>query len=298
MNDALIVSLLSAVPKNPAARAMGGAARTRLPRFLHRALVRWFVRKYGVDLSECKGTIDDFDTLADFFVRELKEGVRTIDPSPDVLVSPVDATVHTVGEIQGNSFVQAEGRLSGVGKLIGVGDPRTPGVSPEEATRYDGGSFTVLYLSPKDYHRVHTPREGRVVGYRYLPGQLWPVFAAATARVADLFAVNERMVYQIETDMGLITEVLVGAFGVGHMSSSICDVRTNTTGLGAVVNMDPHVDLPRAAEIGRFELGSTVILLMAPNQVEWLIKPGQPVRLGQPIARRRRDPEVLETEEV
>ncbi|MCB9777256.1 MAG: phosphatidylserine decarboxylase [Alphaproteobacteria bacterium] len=285
MNDALIVKVLSAVPKNPTARFMGRTARLRLPRFLHRALVGWFVRKYRVDLSECQGGVEDFDSLAHFFVRPLKPGMRPVDPRPDVLVSPVDAKVHTFGTIQGGRFLQADGVDASVAELIGVGDPRAPGASSLSAERFEGGAYAVLYLSPRDYHRVHTAREGRVTEVRYLPGTLWPVFAAATREVPGLFGKNERLAFTFDTDLGAVVEVMVGAFGVGRMTTVIGDVVTNDPAHGNDVVLEHPVALDRAAELGRFELGSTVILLFEPGRVEWQVEPGQPVQLGQPIAR-------------
>lgn len=286
MNDALIVSMLSIVPKNPVARGMGGASRIRLPAWLHRAVVRWFVGKYGVDLSECVGDVDDFPTLAEFFVRPLKEGVRPVDMDPDVVVSPVDARAHTFGRIEGGMFLQADGKPARVAQLLGADDPRLPGLGADIADRYEGGEYAVLYLSPKDYHRVHTPLEGTVAGWRYLPGQLWPVFPAATRKVDGLFGRNERMLFELDTPFGRVAEVMVGAFGVGRMSSSVTDLVTNTGGRSVDAPLDPPLPIERAGEIGRFHLGSTVILLFEPGRIEWTLEPGQVVRLGRPIARR------------
>ncbi len=273
MKDALIVSVLSVVPKNSAARGMGHLARLRLPAWLHRLIVTGFVRKYRVDLSECEGGVDDFPTLADFFVRALKPGMRPIDPRPEVLCSPVDAVVHTVGSIQGGAYGQADGVYASVAELLGR----------DEAPEYEGGSFAILYLSPRDYHRVHTPCAGRVRRLRYLPGQLWPVFPVATRRVEGLFGRNERLVFEIESEVGTVVEAMIGAFGVGRMSTTIHPLVTNQS--GAAQDLELDVPIERCAELGRFELGSTVILVLPPGRVEWTIKPGEAVRLGRPIAR-------------
>ncbi|MCK6503739.1 archaetidylserine decarboxylase [Myxococcota bacterium] len=281
MKDALIVTALSVVPKNPVARLMGRTARLRLPGWLHRAVVGWFVRKYRVDLSECQGQLQDFPTLADLFVRPLRPGVRPIDPRPEVLVSPVDARVHTLGTVAGGRFAQADGIDASVAELVGPG-----GVdAAPDARRYEGGSYAILYLSPRDYHRVHTPRAGTVSWLRYLPGTLWPVFPAATRKVEGLFGRNERLVFRIDTDLGPILQVMVGAFGVGRMTTVVSDITTNTDGLPADRALTPAPSLDRCAELGRFELGSTVILLLEPGKVEWTVQPGDPVRLGRPIAR-------------
>ena len=283
MKDALIVTLMSVVPKNHVARWMGFGARLRLPRFAHRLLTRWYVHHYKVDLGECVGGIEDFDCLADFFVRGLKPGVRPVDAAAGVLVSPVDARVHTFGLIEGGRFQQAEGRWCSVGELLGVGDPRAP-ADPAEAARFEGGSYAVLYLSPQDYHRVHTPTEGQIGSYRYLPGKLWPVFAAATRKVESLFARNERLVFHLDSPMGRVAEVMVGAFGVGRMSTVLGPLLTNTGHPGGLLEVVPPRSFERAEELGRFELGSTVILLAEPGRIEWRLTPGAKVKLGEVIA--------------
>lgn len=274
MKDALIVTALSVVPKNSAARGMGHLARLRLPAWLHRFIVTRFVRKYRVDLSECEGGIDDFASLADFFVRALKPGVRPIDPRPEVLCSPVDAVVHTVGTIEGGAYAQAEGAYASVAELLGR----------DSAPEYEGGSFAILYLSPRDYHRVHTPCAGTVRRLRYLPGQLWPVFPVATRRVEGLFGRNERLVFEIDSDFGTVVEAMIGAFGVGRMSTTVDPLITNQS--GPAQNLELQATVERCGELGRFELGSTVILVLPPGQVEWTIRPGEAVRLGRPIARK------------
>ena len=119
MNDALIVSLLSVVPKNRGARLIGAGARLRLPRFAHRMLLRWFVRKYAVDQSESQGTVDDFDSLSHCCVRTRKPGMRPIDEVEDILVSPVDGKAHTFGRIENGLFLQADGRPASVAELVG-----------------------------------------------------------------------------------------------------------------------------------------------------------------------------------
>ena len=213
-------------------------------------------------------------------------GVRPVEADPDILVSPVDAVVHTFGAIHKGNFLQYDGKPSSVPALLGGGDPRLPDLHPDLAARYEGGSFAVLYLSPKDYHRVHSPEAGRITTIRYLPGMLWPVFPAATRKIDNLFARNERLVFELETErFGTIAEVMVGAFGVGRMSTLLDPIITNTG--GAEVALKPQATVERAGEIGRFEMGSTVILCLEPGRIEWTIKPGQPVRLGRPIARRR-----------
>jgi len=254
---------------------MGFGARLHLPRFAHRWLLRWFVRNYGVDLTESEGTIDDFESLSQFFVRALKPGTRPIDDTPGVLVSPVDGRAHSLGQVDDGQFLQAPGRPSPVAALVGEA----------EATRFEGGSYAVLYLAPPDYHRVHAPVEGTVGALDYRAGTLWPVFPAATRKVDDLFARNERLVFHMDTTAGHMAIVMVGAFGVGRIANVFDPHRTNTGRKPDRTEMSPAVRVERGAEIGRFELGSTVILLCEPGRVDWTMEAGQVLRLGRPIGK-------------
>jgi phosphatidylserine decarboxylase len=278
LNDALIVSLLSAVPKRRTARCMGLATRLRLPGFAHRWLVRWFVRTYKVDLSESMGEVDDFESLSHFFVRALRPGLRPIDPDSDVIVSPVDAKAHTFGQIEDGMYMQAPNRPSTVEKLVGE----------DMAKRFEDGSYAVLYLSPPDYHRVHVPADSQIQSLTYRPGSLWPVFAAATRKVDDLFGKNERLVFECDTPAGPMALVMVGAFGVGRILNVLDHYKTNADHQPEHRPVSPARSLTKGEEIGRFELGSTVILLFGKDAVDWTMEADQILRLGRPIAKIRR----------
>ncbi len=268
MNDALVVSLLSVVPKGLGSRLQGAAGRLGLTRHL----IAWYADTYGVDTSEMVGTIDDYASLQDFFVRPLKEGARPICQDPEALVSPSDSKATFFGK------VKDDGRLP---EAAGVDFSVTELVGGDE--RYAGGQFAILYLSPKDYLRVHHPADATVVGWRYSPGAFWPVFPAAVERIEDLFANNERLTIFVEGDFGRIAVVLVAAYGVGRMTTTHGDIITNTDGVArSEQRSDPVV---RGDELGRFNLGSTVILVTEPGAVEWELEAGQDVRVGQRIAR-------------
>lgn len=273
MNDALVVSLLSAVPKNATARAMGASTRVRLPRSAHRMLIHWFARTYGVDLDECDRPLDDYATFSDFFVRSLKDGARNVDAAPDIAVSPVDGRMHTQGLVEGGQFLQSDGKPASVAELLG-GD----------ATRFEGGSYAVIYLAPHNYHRVHVPVDGKLQRYDYKPGKLWPVFPAATVKVPELFGRNERLVFWLGLPAGALTLAMVGAFGVGRMTTPFGPVITNTGAPAEDVAVDAQVT--RGQELGHFGLGSTVILVAEPGVIEqWEVAPGNEVRMGQRLAR-------------
>jgi phosphatidylserine decarboxylase len=267
VRDALIVSLFSLLPRRRTARTMGRLARSRPSRWATSA----FVRAYGVDLSEATGTVDDYPTLEALFTRSLKPEVRPIDSAPDAMVSPVDGTVASVGRTNGGKIEVAPGRFMKIADLLG------------EAT--DGErDVAVLYLSPKDYHRVHMPREGRIARWRYRPGTLWPVFPPAVRTVDGLFEGNERAIVEIATDRGPLHLVMVGAFGVGRITLSFCDLLTNTRGRAREEAPSPAPALARGALFGTFHLGSTVILCSAPGTWTWSIRAGDRVKFGAKIA--------------
>lgn len=272
MRDGLVIGFLSVLPRRRVSRLMGWAARRRLPRWLLRAFLRWYVPHYGVNLDEAAGTLDDYETIVAFFTRRLKDGVRPVCADAGAVVSPCDGLVNAIGRIEQGRLPQAADLDYAVADLLG-GDER-----------YEGGDFAVIYLSPKDYHRVHSPVDGRVIAYRYRPGRLWPVFAAATRRIRDLFARNERLVARVATaSQGEVAVVMVGAFGVGRMAVEFADLITNTGAPAADVDLAEPFAVARAGELGRFEMGSTVVLVFEPGQVEWEAKPGDVVRLGERI---------------
>lgn len=275
MKDALIISALSVVPQHWGSFINGWFARLPVARAIHHAVIRWYCRRYKVDMDAFAGRIEDYDTLADFFVRPLAEGQRPVDYDPAALVSPADARAAAFGSLDGHQLPDDAGMKLDIQEML-------------DDDRYRDGEYAVLYLSPRDYHRVHYPREGRVVGWRYLPGRLWPVFPYATKKVENLFAVNERLVVRLETPgAGEIAVVLVGAYGVGRMTASFSDLVTNTGGSARDETPAAPIPVARGEELGRFNLGSTVVLVAPKGSLEWDLPLGEVVQVGQPIARLR-----------
>jgi phosphatidylserine decarboxylase len=273
VRDALIISALSVLPKKPLARLMGKLNRIRWMKTIQKWILQRYISWYQVNAEECEGTLDDYPSLAEFFVRALKPGARPIDSSPDILISPVDGRVYSIGTVKEDRIPQSPKRSFSVSTLLGGGN-------------FDGCFYAVLYLSPKDYHRVHAPRSGKITRMCYQPGNLWPVFPAATQNIDNLFAQNERLTSFFETDQGNIALVMVGAFGVGRMRVVYDALLTNEPGLEKVQDRTVEgVFLERGAELGRFEMGSTVILVLPPGNVEWLVQAGEPVKLGMGLAR-------------
>lgn len=280
MKDALLIGTLGLVPKNLLSRAVGAAAHARLPSPITRASVKWFVSSYGIDMDEAEHPISAYRTVGELFTRRLKPGARPIDRRPGFAVSPADGHISNWGRIEDGELIQAKGRTYAVADLLR---------DRNEGERFAHGSWVTVYLSPRDYHRVHHPVEGRIVASRYVPGHLWPVNDAAVSRVEDLFCVNERIITYVDSPIGEVASVMVGATSVGYMTMAYDDEVVANRGLPAVHKLyDGGLPVARGDEQGVFRLGSTVVVLFAdPDVVPEDLQPDQPIRMGEAIARRR-----------
>jgi phosphatidylserine decarboxylase len=279
MNDRLFIGALRLLPKNALSRLVGRLTDARLPGALLRPAMRAFARRYRIDLSECP-PLGTYPTFGQFFARPVLPGRRPVAPGEAVVVSPVDAVVSETGLATAGRLIQAKGIDYRVGALLG--DPGLAGA-------FEGGAWATLYLSPQDYHRIHFPLGGRVTGWRYVPGELWPVNAASVRTVPGLFTVNERLVTLLDTPLGRVAVVAVGATVVGRVRAAY-DPGVPTTdqpGAEGVRGHDYAAPLPveKGGELGAFEMGSTVILLFEPGRVrlEARLVPGARVRVGEAI---------------
>lgn len=257
---------------------MGRLADLRGPAPLVQSAIRTFVRVYGVELNEAVIPATGFDSFDAFFTRALKNGAREVDQRPDVVVSPADGRIEDLGVIERHSRFLVKGYEYEVGELLGA---------PEEAELFRGGTFFIVYLSPRDYHRVHAPVDGRVRRARHVGGTLYPVNSIGLTHVPKLFARNERVVTVQSSRFGQTATVMVGAIGVGRISVSY-DARI-TTNRGPVAGTLDYKErgpaLARGGEIGRFHLGSTAIVLLGPeHSFNFVVEPGTHVRMGQAIA--------------
>ncbi len=250
-------------------RLVGWATDRRVPRFLRRTVYGGFARYAGADLSEVRLAIDDFPSLGAFFVRELKPGLRPIDPDPDALVSPVDGTVQTVCAIERGTILQAKGRPYSVAELCG---------GLEAGLELEGGAAWTIYLSPRDYHRIHAPVQARLEAARWIDGDRYSVAPKVLDR-RRVLDVNERCVLRLASAHGTFLLVLVGAMNVGRIR--VVGVPPSY----APEPVRPGSRFERGAELARFEMGSTIVLV-APRGVASPIEglaPGQGVRLGARI---------------
>ncbi|HSP18231.1 MAG TPA: archaetidylserine decarboxylase [Myxococcaceae bacterium] len=230
-----------------------------------------------MDMTEAELDLRGYRRFSDFFSRGLRPGARTVDPGQGAVVSPVDGVVSQAGTLDAGSCPQAKGIHFPVEKLLD---------DAELAERFaNGGAYTTLYLSPRDYHRVHAPVEGSIVSSRYLPGELWPVNPPTVRNRDALFCLNERLVTVMDTAVGRCAVVKVGATCVGRIRAAYDDRLTHAGQAAGLRTYFPPKPVPRGAELGRFEMGSTVILLFEPGRVVWdaAMRPGAVVRMGQRI---------------
>ena len=270
------------LPHQLLSRVIRRATRWRM-RWWKDPLISLFIRHFRVDMSSAEHpAASDYPDFNSFFTRSLQPGARPLPDMPEAITSPVDGCVSEAGDITGGRLIQAKGRDYSLTTLLG-GDA-------ERAAPYQGGKFVTLYLSPRDYHRIHMPVDGRLLETTYVPGRLFSVAPHTVRAIPGLFSRNERLVTLFDTPAGPMAMVFVGAIFVSCMET-VWDGVVNPS-LGHALETRrygtpgyPPVDLERGAEAGRFNMGSTVILAYGPGRVNWSndLKPGLPVRMGQEL---------------
>ncbi len=280
LGDRAFVGMQYLLPQQLLSRAMHWLARLRVG-IVKNLAIRAFMRFYPVNLAEAEHAEPaDYGSFNEFFTRRLKPGARRVDPAPDAVVSPVDGGVSQAGALNAGQLLQAKGIGYGAGALL-AGDA-------DLAAQFDDGAFATLYLAPWHYHRIHMPLAGTLRSARYVPGDLFSVNSVTAASVPGLFARNERIVCHFDTVAGPMAVVLVGALFVGSMSLSWAG-EVNAVRRRRIVELpahDPIIALDKGAELGCFNMGSTVILLFARDRVRLLpgLEPGRAVRMGERLA--------------
>ncbi len=280
MSDRLFVSLQYVLPKKALTQLAGALASLR-GGVLTTRFIRWFVGRYGVNMSEAANPdIASYPTFNEFFSRPLKAGARPLAQAD--LISPVDGAISQFGPIRQDQIFQAKGHSYSTRALVG-GDAAL-------AARFQDGHFATLYLSPKDYHRIHMPCEGRLTRMIYVPGDLFSVNPATARGVPGLFARNERVVCVFESAHGPFVLTLVGATIVGSMAT-VWHGLVNPPRSATVREWrydDQHIVLKQGDEMGRFLLGSTVVMLFPKGPLTfnptWAA--AKPIRMGEVMAQR------------
>jgi len=267
-------------PAGVYSRVVGRASRIALPGPLRRPAIGAFARAVGADLDEPQLELEGYGSLGEFFARRLRAGARPVDDAVDAVVAPADGLITAAGFADHGALFQAKGRAYQLEELL---------ADVELAHELRGGAYVTVYLSPRDYHRVHTPVAGQLLGWSYVPGARWPVGPRFVERVPSLYARNERAVARIETDAGPAAVVMVAAIGVGNLwLGHVGDGGLETSALrrhGEHRRIDcvPAAALARGDELGAFLLGSTVIAVLPPGAGQFTVGIGDRVRCGQRI---------------
>ncbi len=269
--------LFFSTPHHAISRVVYLLTRLRGPQV--KPMIKWFVERYGVDMSEAEEPeIGYYQTFNEFFIRPLRHGIRPIAPGENTLACPCDGTVSQAGEVRAGAIMQAKGR--GYSALDLLGGDKTA------AADFANGRFATLYLAPHDYHRVHMPLDANLTRMIHVPGRLFSVAEWTVEEIPRLFARNERLVCLFDTAAGPFAMVLVGAINVSAIETVWSGLVIPPRGKKTSEYDYRHTrkEISKGDEMGRFNMGSTVILLTG-NNVQWLphIGAGQKVKMGQLI---------------
>ncbi len=280
MKDTLFILLQHLLPQHLLSRLVGCLAECRTP-WVKNLFINWFRKRYQVDMSQAlEPNPEAYEHFNAFFTRALKADARPLDTEEGAILSPADGAISQLGPIEHGRIFQAKGRSYGLSTLLGG--------SPEHAAPFINGSFATVYLSPRDYHRVHMPVTGTLRETVYIPGDLYSVNQVTAAGVDNLFARNERLVAIFDTEYGPMAMVLVGAMIVAGIETvwngQVAPSSKRPVVLDRSYEQAP-ITLEKGAEMGRFKLGSTVILLFGPEAISWqeTLKAGSSVTMGRTL---------------
>ena len=273
-----------AMPKHFISRMVGKLAAAKAGG-LTTALIKLFIKQYKIDMSEAKYPDPaHYKTFNEFFTRPLKEGIRPLAEESDIIAHPVDGAISQLGDVVDGQIIQAKGHDYSLQALLGGKE--------EDTAPFLGGKFATIYLAPKDYHRIHMPVDGTLSKMIYVPGDLFSVNPLTAQNVPNLFARNERVVAIFETEIGPLAMVLVGATIVASIETIWAGTVTPPAGKDVFswnypTEGDNAITLKKGEEMGRFKLGSTVILAWGANQAEFLSDqhPETVTRMGTPFAK-------------
>ena len=276
--EKLKISLFHVIPHHMVSRMVYFITRLTNP-IIVQPMIRWFIKQFDVDMSEADvSDITAYQTFNQFFTRALKHGARPIVPGANTLACPVDGAISEAGHIHDGQILQAKHHHYTVSELVG-GDA-------ELAAMFKNGRFATIYLAPYNYHRIHMPLDGLLRKMIHVPGRLFSVAQWTVRSIPRLFARNERLICLFQTDAGPLAMVLVGAINVAAIETVWSGLVTPPRGKKTSEFDYSHTNktYPKGSEMGRFNMGSTVILLTPPN-VEWLqkLRAGRRVKMGEAI---------------
>jgi phosphatidylserine decarboxylase len=256
---------------------VGACARATLPSPLRSIAYKSFARAVGANLQEVEQPLASYVSLGAFFARRLRPGAREVLSTFAGLISPCDGRLAAAGDVHQGSLIQAKGRDYSLAALLG---------DSSLAAQFENGTYRTIYLSPRDYHRVHAPCVAQLLSYRYIPGALWPVSQPFVNHVDQVFASNERAVLLMQTAWGPLALVMVAAAGVGNLWLSHWSGGRDTRDFrrdGNVVDHEVGAAVGVGDELGAFQLGSTVVMVMGSTMASNIGNAGQEILLGQPL---------------
>jgi len=282
LRDRLIALIQYPLPHHLLSRLMFWATRCRWRPFKN-VFIRYIIKRFDIDMSiAAEQDLDSYQHFNEFFTRPLKLEARPIANESDAIACPVDGTISQLGAIEDGRVYQAKSHDYSLKTLLGGLD--------HLQERFAGGQFATIYLSPRDYHRIHMPLTGTLSETVYVPGRLFSVNPATTRAIPGLFARNERMVTIFETEHGPMAVILVGAIfvaGIETVWSGNYGDKTFRPFEHFIGKNLPQISLEKGAELGRFNMGSTVVLLFGSGHMGWNkgLQADQMVEMGQPIGR-------------
>ena len=266
--------ILRVLPRVRITRAVGRLCDLPLPPAVANAVVKMYVRAYDVNLGDTVAPDCAFGSFDAFFTRALRDGARPVTSDAAEIVSPADGRLDDLGPIHPGGTFSIKGKDYQLADLVG---------DPAEVARYEGGQYAIVYLSPRDYHRVHSPVAGKVSLIRSLPGDLYPVNSIGERHIPSLFATNRRVAIVIDTEAhGRVTVVMVGAMIVGRITVSAIDAHDVPLGTHVIA---PAQSVARGDEIGIFHMGSTAVVFVEKGVTPTWRRPSSPgVRMGEPLS--------------
>jgi len=278
-NIGLLITLFIIIPKGTLSRLMGYLARIPFPKSLMNLIIQIFCNKYAINKHEILYPDKGFRTFDHFFTRRVKDGIHSINSTHNSIISPTDSVISQFGSINKTSIIQAKGVEYSLDKLI----------PSEKYKEFIDGTFITLYLSPSDYHRIHSPVNGKITGYFHIPGKLYSVQEFMVNGFKGLFSKNERIISYILTEKGMSAICMIGAMNVGRITLNFSNIITNKTlrkkrEIFFSTDMQPMIK--KGDELGKFHIGSTIILLFNKDAINFseTLKIGDKVRVGDAIA--------------
>ena len=274
----LAIYIFKILPTALLSRIFGFITRINFPQSMLKGIITWYSKKFGVISSDYTEPDNGFKNLDEFFTRSLIPGKRKFDKSGKKILSPVDARIDSYGKITGDKLIQAKGIEYTISDLLPC----------SLASKFIDGYFATLYLAPGDYHRIHSPSDGKISGWLYTPGRLFTVQEFMVKGLPGLFSINERLTTFIETRKGMIAVCKVGAMNVGRITLSYNNIITNKGFLRkkteTVFNKKEQIPIKAGDELGKFHLGSTIVLLVDKKAGSLnKIKPGKKIKTGEII---------------